>query len=545
LHRRRQAATDRQSPLLTDTERQAQQAVAAATAATDTTDRPRSDKAHDSFQANNDSNSNHTIDDDNIDQADGLMRLAERTASGVASQDSVASTVDAPGTGEHDIWETIAGVAGNILEWYDFAVFGFFSDIIGSVFFPHNQGGNASTVEAFAVFGGAFLMRPIGGMMLGYIGDVYGRKKALVISIFLMAFPTFAMGCLPTYDQVGGVAIVLLIIVRLLQGLSVGGQLVSSLVFTLENHHPSQWGLYGSYVMAAANLGTLFGALVGSLLRSILTLEQLETWGWRLPFLSGIVVSFSGFYLRNHGEEHGHGGPPSGHVAANADANVEDHSGEGQDAPVVTATPAPVNPIRLAFSKSNRRALIASAMVPMLWSAGFYLSFVWMAIYMDTLIEDPVPHAFAINSLALLISVCLFFPVAGHLSDLYGRRFIMTIGGVGVGLMSPLLVMLIGRGHPAVAIVSQCTIGIALSFWGAPMCAWLVESFDPASRLTSVAIGYNLAQATVGGLTPSLATVYVCFFIRFVHCAMDASFLPPAHSFSFLSCSPVRIVGCF
>jgi Sugar (and other) transporter len=155
-----------------------------------------------------------------------------------------------------DAWQTIASVAGNVLEWYDFSVFGYLSDILGEVFFPPNQKGGteSTTTESYVVFGLAFLMRPIGGAMLGYIGDKYGRKKALVFSIFLMAFPTFIMGTLPGYNTVGGWAIFFLVIVRLLQGLSVGGQLVSSLVFMLENHNPAHWGLYGSFAMSAAIL---------------------------------------------------------------------------------------------------------------------------------------------------------------------------------------------------------------------------------------------------------------------------------------------------
>ena len=146
-----------------------------------------------------------------------------------------------------DMRTTIAGIAGNVLEWYDFAVFGFFSDVIGVVFFPRDQPEDLSVMESFAVFGGAFLMRPIGGLIIGYIGDVSGRKKALEISLFLMAIATTLMGCLPTYDQIGGAAILLLLSVRMLQGLSVGGQLMSSLVFTVEGHPQSKWGLYGSW----------------------------------------------------------------------------------------------------------------------------------------------------------------------------------------------------------------------------------------------------------------------------------------------------------
>lgn len=153
----------------------------------------------------------------------------------------------------NDFGQTMAGIVGNVLEWYDFAVFGYLSDILGQVFFPPNQSGHKATMESFMVFGSAFIMRPIGGVVLGYIGDTYGRKKALIISIFVMAIPTFVMGCLPTYERVGHIATILLIVIRLLQGLSVGGQLMSSLVFTLENQRRDQWGFYGSFVMAAAN----------------------------------------------------------------------------------------------------------------------------------------------------------------------------------------------------------------------------------------------------------------------------------------------------
>lgn len=129
-----------------------------------------------------------------------------------------------------------------------------------------------------------------------------------IVSVFsqtIIIYLQFAMGCLPGYASVGSLSIVLLTIVRLLQGLSVGGQLMSSLVFTLERHPKSKWGLYGSYVMAAANFGTLLGGLVASLIRRSLSEEALYAWGWRIPFLSGILVSFSGYYLKHHGEDDG------------------------------------------------------------------------------------------------------------------------------------------------------------------------------------------------------------------------------------------------
>mmetsp|Transcript_10973 Transcript_10973/g.15696 ORF Transcript_10973/g.15696 Transcript_10973/m.15696 type:complete len:453 (+) Transcript_10973:58-1416(+) len=374
-------------------------------------------------------------------------------------------------------FETLAAVAGNVLEWYDFAVFGYFADILAEVFFP-KQEGSKQLIESFAVFGGAFLMRPLGGIIMGWIGDKYGRKRALEISVFLMAFPTFAMGCLPTYDQVGSLAFILLILVRLFQGLSVGGQLMSSVVFTLEKKPKAKWGLYGSYVLVATNFGGLMGSLVGAFLRSALTEQQLYRWGWRLPFLSGIMVAFCGHYLKEHCQEEMHHEPPK-------------------------------NPLAAAFAKENRRSLLSASLVPMLSSAGFYLTYVWLPIFMKDLIDPPVPHAFWIASSALFLSACLTQPMCGWLSDFTGRFKIMVFGIILCGSIAPLCMYLIGLGDPVVAFLAQASLGSSLSFYAAPKIAWMMESFPPEVRLTSMSIGYNAAQAVMGGLTPGLATILV------------------------------------
>lgn len=220
--------------------------------------------------------------------------------------------------------------------------------------------------------------------------------------------------------------------------------------------------------------GTLLGGIVGVTLESALTEEQLIAWGWRIPFVSGIFVSLSSCCL---GASHHH------------------HSSSS------------TGPLRALCSSQNRRPLLAATMVPMLWSAGFYVSFVWMAIFMKDFVTPAIPNAFLINSTTLFLGVCLFFPVAGWLSDRYGRRRIMVIGGVSMAIWGPVSTTWIGgTASSMAALMAQFVLGISLSFWGAPMCAWLVESFDETARLTSVAVGYNLAHAIAGGSAPAIAT---------------------------------------
>lgn len=371
------------------------------------------------------------------------------------------------------------------MELYDFAIYGYFSDIIGRVFFPPTDDAFTSIVESFLVFGGAFLFRPIGGILFGYIGDRLSRKKALELSIFLMAFPTLAMGCLPTYASVGWRATALLATVRLLQGLSVGGQLMSSVVFLVERHKKQEWGWYGSLAMTSANVGSLLGVTCAFGMRHHFTTDQLVEGGlWRAPFLCGVLVSGSGLYVKHKVKEHTNMSGPS------SSAN----DGTGQ------------SPLALAFSAEWRGSLIAAAAAVCLWAGGFYIVMVWLAIFMQDLVDPPVPHAFAINALNLLLTMVLLFPWAGRLSDALGRRRVMTAGAAGLALGAPPALELVARGGALGALAAHLLLGLLLCLYAAPLPAVLAESFPPAARLTAVALGYNAACAAAGGLAPAAAT---------------------------------------
>ena len=266
---------------------------------------------------------------------------------------------------------------------------------------------------------------------------------------------------------------------------------------------------------SAANFGTLLGNLIAFVIHSKLTDEQLRAYGWRIPFWSGILVSLSGFYLRSSSSDGGHelvvnqDHHPSTELPQQAtDSNEEvlslpvveqSRSGDqGDDNDELESfhdeneigeednydnSQTKQNPLKLAFAKENLRSLLSATMVPTLWAGGFYLSFVWMATYMRELSSNPIDSSFAVNAFSLLLSVCAFFPVAGYVSDMLGRVRVMTIGGSMLGVLGPVMIYVIGLGNPFAAFGAQTILGIALSLWGAPMTAWLVEGFEPAARL--------------------------------------------------------------
>src|SRR5688572_18388653 len=195
-----------------------------------------------------------------------------------------------------------AGVIGNLLEWYDFAIYGFFAAQIGRAFFPAEDK-VAQVLAAFGIFAVGYLMRPVGGVVTGYIGDQFGRRAALTFSVAAMAIPTFLVGILPGYDTLGIMAPVLLTVLRVIQGLSVGGEYTTAMVFLVESAPPGRRGLLGAICSCGANAGILLGSATGAALAASMSPEALSDWGWRVPFILGLVVGLAGFALRRNIEE--------------------------------------------------------------------------------------------------------------------------------------------------------------------------------------------------------------------------------------------------
>jgi MHS family proline/betaine transporter-like MFS transporter len=389
----------------------------------------------------------------------------------------------------------VAGAIGNVLEWYDFGLFGYFAGVIAAEFFP-GEDKTAALLDTFGVFATGFLMRPLGGLLFGLVGDRLGRKRALELSVLLMAISTTLLGLLPSYARIGLAAPILLTVLRMIQGLSVGGEYIGSIAFLAEHAPPNRRALYGSWSGVTVVLGTLLGAGAAALTSALLTDAQVHAWGWRLAFVSGMVIGAAGLWLRLGVEE-------SPDFAALRRA--------GQLA---------LNPIADAIRRDGR-AIVTTLGLTGLSSVGFYLPFVWLPTWLSEVIEPHLPkeQALASSTIALLALLVLMPPLA-LVADRVGRRPMYLAASIGYILLPyPLMAMMQG-GTFAAAIVGGLAFAFVSSLFGCCMGAVMVELFPTQTRYTGVAIGYNVGQALLSGTAPLVAMALV----RYTHSAVAPAF---------------------
>ena len=276
----------------------------------------------------------------------------------------------------------IAGIVGNIMEWYDFAVYGYFAPIIGAHFFP-SEDPNVSVIAALGAFAAGFLMRPFGSLIFGHIGDKLGRRRGLTLSVILMAVPTFIIGVLPDYAAIGATASVLLVIMRMLQGLSVGGEYTTSIVFLVENSPPNRRAFFGCWSIWGAVAGILGGSAVGALIVNFLTPDQVTAWAWRLPFLFGLGIGVTGLYLRRQNLKEDQ--VPVDHVKS----------------PVVEAF------------RDQWRAILQVAGINVVTATAFYMCFVYVTTWLQETAHLSSAQALDINSLNMSLML-LLIPLASR-----------------------------------------------------------------------------------------------------------------------------------
>jgi MFS transporter, MHS family, proline/betaine transporter len=364
-----------------------------------------------------------------------------------------------------------AGVIGNVLEWYDFAVYGFFAPILAAQFFPGDDP-VAKLLAAFATFAVGFLMRPVGAVLFGHIGDRYGRARALILSIAMMAVPTVIMGLLPTFAQIGIAASFLLVILRMFQGMAVGGEFTSSIVFLAEHAPQKRRGFVSSFAMFGATFGTMLGSAVGGALSSLLSPEDLASWGWRAAFISGIAVAVVGVVLRRNMLD----GP---------------------------ANPPAPSPLRLAF-RDHKRAVARVFALNVGTATTYYTLFVYAATWVAQ--KTPVGQAAALRITTFtILTFLVVLPIAAWVSDRVGRKLVMGIGMTGCILLAYPLASAMHGTVPLGIAAAQMTFGALLALSMAPQPAAMCEMFPRGVRVSAVSVGYGLAYALFGGTAPLVA----------------------------------------
>ena len=366
----------------------------------------------------------------------------------------------------------IVGLIGNVMEWYDFAVYGYFASIIGKQFFP-SEDPVVSLIASFGAFAAGFLVRPLGGIIFGRIGDLVGRQRAMLLSVMAMAIPTVTMGLLPTYSTVGILAPILLVILRLIQGLSVGGEYTSSLVFLVENAPKGRrafsavWGAWG------ATAGTLLGSGVGFFTAYLLLPEQLETWGWRVPFLLGGAVALIGFWLRR---------------------------GLHTEAPVgQSKTPA------LDIFTKHKIAVLRVALLNLGYGVGFYTIFVYAVSFLEQVSALSAERALRNNSIAMVVMLILM-PLSAKLADRLGRKVVLGIGFTLLAVAAIPLFYLMGQGIRWVTIGCEIALALPLAIVSGAIAATNVELMPREIRCTGLAFSYNFSVGIFGGITPMVVT---------------------------------------
>jgi MFS transporter, MHS family, proline/betaine transporter len=376
-------------------------------------------------------------------------------------------------------YQIAAAVIGNALEWYDFIIFGFFTVIIARLFFPTDSQ-YASLLLTTATFGVGFFMRPVGGVLLGIYADRRGRKAALLAVIAIMTVAIALIAFAPTYAAIGIGAPLIIVLARLLQGFSAGGEFASATAFLIESAPAGRRGFYGSWQMVGQGLSVLAGAILGTVLTRTLSAEALDGWGWRIPFLFGLIIGPVGLYIRRN--------------LAETDAFLQ----SSQRA----ATSGAGSPMLSAHAKE---ILVCMGMV-VSGTISFYVILIYIPTFARTQLHIPLDQAFLAQSIGLVCEVVLI-PVCGVLSDRIGRKPVM-IAALGLSLIVtyPLFAWVSSNPSFSSLLTMQVVLCGLFGIFNGPVSTALGEQFPTRVRSTALAIGYNIAVMLFGGFAQFFVT---------------------------------------
>jgi MFS transporter, MHS family, proline/betaine transporter len=377
---------------------------------------------------------------------------------------------------------TTAASIGTFVEYYDFVAYAYFAAVFGPLFFPVGSA-SASLLLAFAAFATSYLVRPLGALIFGPLGDRYGRRSVLSGVILLMSIATTLIGVLPTYEQIGLAAPVLLTVIRLIQGMSVGGEFGGATSYVAEFAPPRRRGVLLSWLGVAIGLGLLAGALASAVVTSAVSPDALLGWGWRVPFLLALPLGLVGVYLRLRLDD-----TPE-FVAAAQEREIE-------EAPLRTSIRRDLPTIALTV------AILAALTV------FTYLYLIYMPTYLTSVLEYARPTALLANAVGI-VAFCVGMPLFGSLSDRIGRRPVLIAGSAALTVLSYPGFLLMGTGDIALLVTALAVLGALTAATFAPALPILPELFSVGTRYTSLGLGWNVTAVVFGGAAPLVATALV------------------------------------
>lgn len=369
----------------------------------------------------------------------------------------------------------IGSSIGNVLEWYDFGLFAIYSPLFAHLFFPSDDP-HVALLIIFSVFAVGFLCRPIGALIFGYLGDRYGRVKTLRLSILMISIPTLLIGALPTYASVGLWAPILLIVIRIWQGLSLGGEYSGNLIYLAETAPNKHRGVITSLAGTGANIGILLAALVTTTMTHSLSNPAFEQWGWRVPYVVSGIICILVYMTRLQMDE----------------TDVFRYLKEKHQ--------LSRNPIYFVFKKNIPQMLRTAALLCM-GSAFYYLCFIYMPSFMMQYLHYSLAQA--TNVITFLIgSMIILVPLTGMLSDHFGRRKMLLFNATFIALMTiPAFYFLLHHQYVTTLFI-LCLFTIASSLEQSTTSIAVVENYPVPARYTGLSFGYNIGAGIFGGTTP-------------------------------------------
>ncbi len=373
----------------------------------------------------------------------------------------------------------IGAITGNIVEYYDFGIYAVFATIIGRLFFPESSDANTDIILAFAVFSIGFMMRPLGGLVFGYIGDRFGRKKALIISISGMSLSTLGIGLLPTYESVGIFSPIILVLIRMLQGLCIGGESTGSAIYIIEHMGDRRMSLMSSLVMTSNIIGTLVANIVAMILEVTIGIDDHT---WRYCFFIGFVMGIFSLYFRIKNDE------------TPAFKEMQSSGNKSQKTPVTDIIQKKKYAVLTIF------AIASSATSITYLVRGYLNTFLIDSLHYST-------HTALVYTIFTLSCLTGLFPVFGVLTDKFGTNKILNFGAFFTFFtIIPAWYLVTNFQGPA-QYIGLILISIMGAAMGSPAYPHAINTFPPQIRYSGVSLGWNLGNAVFGGTTPVICTL--------------------------------------